>query len=154
MYQTYLRQKTFKISTKSSDVAYLPPLWRQASLLNGGSCTLTYPVVKDPRARGTSLGMCKGVASQCRKSDLFISIFGSISRFKHNHHVPCRHWTAVNTRSPLWRWELQLYTGETPITQWHKVYIYIHLLLTWHQYQVHNSTIKQNNRCHQPFMGL
>ena len=93
MYQTYLRQKTFKISTKSSDVTYLPPLWRQASLLNDGSCTLIYPVVKDPRVRGTSLGTCKGVASQCRKIDFLLSIcFGSISRFKHYHHVPCRHW--------------------------------------------------------------
>ena len=54
---------------------------------------VTYPVVKDPRARGTSLGTCKGVASQCRKSDLLLSnYFGSINRFKHNHHVPCRHW--------------------------------------------------------------
>ena len=30
-----------KITTKSSDVGYLPPLWRHASLLNDGSCSFT-----------------------------------------------------------------------------------------------------------------
>ena len=30
----YIRQNTFNFASKSSDVAYLPPLWRQASLRN------------------------------------------------------------------------------------------------------------------------
>ena len=47
---------TTKITTKSSDVAYLPLLWRHASLLNDGSCSFTHPVVKDRSARGTSSG--------------------------------------------------------------------------------------------------
>ena len=45
-----------KSRTKSSDVAYLPPLWRHASLLYDGSCSFTHPVVKDQSARGTSSG--------------------------------------------------------------------------------------------------
>ena len=49
-------KKTFKITTKSSDVAYLPPLWRHASLLNDGSCSFTHPVAKGRSARGTSPG--------------------------------------------------------------------------------------------------
>ena len=56
LYQTYLRKNTFKITTKSSDVAYLPPLWRHASLLNDGSYSFTHPVVKGRSARGTSSG--------------------------------------------------------------------------------------------------
>ena len=51
-----VRQDTSKITTKSSDVAYLPPLWSHASLLNDGSCSFTHPVVKDRSARGTSSG--------------------------------------------------------------------------------------------------
>ena len=39
MYQTYLWPKTCKITSKSSDVAYLP-------LPNDGGCSFTYPVVK------------------------------------------------------------------------------------------------------------
>ena len=49
-------KKTFKITTKSSDVAYLPPLWRHASLLNDGSCSFTHPVAKGRSAWGTSPG--------------------------------------------------------------------------------------------------
>ena len=49
-------KNTSKITTKSSDVAYLPPLWRHASLLNDGSCSFTHPVVKDRSVRGTSSG--------------------------------------------------------------------------------------------------
>ena len=56
LYNTYLRQNTFKITTKPSDVAYLPPLWRHASLLNEGSCSFTHPVAKGQCARGTSSG--------------------------------------------------------------------------------------------------
>ena len=56
LYYMYLRQNTFKITTKSSDVAYLPPLWRHASLLNDGSCSFTHPVAKGRSARGTSPG--------------------------------------------------------------------------------------------------
>ena len=50
-------QNTSKITTKSSDVAYLPTSWCHASLLNDGSCSFTHPVVKDWSARGTSSGM-------------------------------------------------------------------------------------------------
>ena len=52
----FTTKKTFKITTKSSDVAYLPPLWRHASLLNDGSCSFTHPVAKGRSARGTSPG--------------------------------------------------------------------------------------------------
>ena len=30
----YIRQNTFNFASKSRDVAYLPPLWRQAFLIN------------------------------------------------------------------------------------------------------------------------
>ena len=56
LYYTCLRQNTFKITTKSSDVAYFHPLWSHASLLNGGSCSFTHPVAKGRSARGISSG--------------------------------------------------------------------------------------------------
>ena len=49
LYEMYLRQNTFKISTKSSAVAYLPPLWRHTSLLNDGNCSFTHPVAVFPK---------------------------------------------------------------------------------------------------------
>ena len=49
-------KNTFKFTTKSSDVVYLPPLWRHASLLNDENCSFTHPVVKGRSARGTSSG--------------------------------------------------------------------------------------------------
>ena len=45
-----------KITTKSSDFAYLPPLWLHASLLNDGSCSFTHPVANGRSAQGTSPG--------------------------------------------------------------------------------------------------
>ena len=56
-------KNTFKIPTKSSAVTYLPPLWRHASLLNDGNCSVTHPVAKGTRARGTSSGTKNCVAS-------------------------------------------------------------------------------------------
>ena len=108
-YQTYLRQNTFKIITKSSDVDDLPPLWRHASLLNGGSCSFVHPVVKGRSERGTSWGILK-MCGQFMQEGLFIAIkiiylessitrniydivFGSISRrFKLNHNETYRRW--------------------------------------------------------------
>ena len=46
-----------KICSKyPSNRATSPPLWRHASLLNDGCCSLSYPVVGAPRALGTSSG--------------------------------------------------------------------------------------------------
>ena len=79
-----LRQNTFKITTKSNDVAYLLPLWRHTSHLNDGSCSFTHPVVKGRSARGTSSGTKSFVASSCRKSDLSQNnLFGIINHHKH-----------------------------------------------------------------------
>ena len=57
------RQNTFKITTKLSDVAYLPPLRCHASLLNDGSCSFTHPVMKSRNAGGMSSGTEKLCAS-------------------------------------------------------------------------------------------
>ena len=46
MYETYLRQNIFKISTKLSAVAHVLPLWRHASLINHRNCSFTHLVVK------------------------------------------------------------------------------------------------------------
>ena len=52
----YLQQNTFKITTKSSDIANLPRLWHHASLLKDGNWGFRHPVVKG-RVWGTSSGM-------------------------------------------------------------------------------------------------
>ena len=49
-----IQQNTFPIITKSSDFAYVAPLWRHGSFLDDRS--FTHPVIKGPRARETSTG--------------------------------------------------------------------------------------------------
>ena len=63
LYQMYLRKNTLNITTKWSDVAYVPPFWRHASELNDRSCSFTHPIVKGRNARGTSPGTLNCVAS-------------------------------------------------------------------------------------------
>ena len=136
MFETFLRQNTSKITTKSSDVAYLPPLWRHASLLNDGSCSFTHPVVKDRmceerrQARKMGWPVNAGRVICCYQNNLCEIInhhkhirywfFGCIScGFKHNHNKPYRHWRqdggwdalSIVTHATAWRRELSLYTS-------------------------------------------
>ena len=62
-YETYLGQNTFKITTKSSDVTYLPRLWRHAPLLDDGRCSFTHHTIHQ--------GCFIGVATYTRCSEVF-----------------------------------------------------------------------------------
>ena len=116
----YVRQNTFKITTKSSDVAYLPPLWRHASLLNDGSCSFTHPVAKEHRQARKTVWPVNADREICRYQN---NLCGIINHHKHiwecfcdvyvavlsiitMNHIDTGTNTAAGTRSPLWRTRL------------------------------------------------
>ena len=128
MYETYSRQNTSKITTKSSDVAYLPPLWRHASLLNDGSCSFIHPVVKDRRievreerrqARKIVWPVNAGILICRYQNDLcgiinhhkyirycFLDVKVAGSSIITINHIDTDAKTAGDTRCPLWRTRL------------------------------------------------
>ena len=62
---------TFRTSTKSTDIAYLPPLWRHAYLFNDKSCCCTHPVVareQDERCQARKL------CSQLKQGESFVAV--------------------------------------------------------------------------------
>ena len=90
-----------------TEISYLTPLWRHASLLNDGSCSFTHPAGSKCARNVVRYGKLCGhlitedwffaIKMMYIKSPIIINIyevvFGGISlKFKHNHNESYRHW--------------------------------------------------------------
>ena len=119
----------FKISTKSSHIAYLPSLWCCASLLNDKGCNFTHPVVK---------GWSTPEHHQACKTMWPVNVGRLICHYQNhlywttNHHdhtlrffLSNTHKLKHNHNEPYWQWHqnggwhaLSIVTYTTDAGQW------------------------------------